>query len=192
VSDAFGVGHPIESLSDVRRANAVCAQNTSPEGVTRRLQVCAYSIEPHPAVIASRLAANLSDNVAAGDLLPEDDIRAARGDEAEERGPEVALVFFAFTLPRRAVRLTRTTPGPDGTLSGPSGEPEGFGPAPDPGEEVALSSSHKVNCTHFLDASLIDGALRDQVVGHQFAEPRGRARVELVEVVRHAVALRAF
>ncbi len=35
-----GVGHPVEPLPEVRGADAVCAQNNRPDGVTFCLQVC--------------------------------------------------------------------------------------------------------------------------------------------------------
>jgi hypothetical protein len=42
----LGVGHPEQSLSDMGRADAVCAKYCRPAGVTFSLQVCLYSIEP--------------------------------------------------------------------------------------------------------------------------------------------------
>jgi hypothetical protein len=68
------VGHPIQSLSDVRCADARSAQIGSPCGVARGFQVSAYKVEPREAVLA-------------GNLLAKDDWRAALADEPVERGP---------------------------------------------------------------------------------------------------------
>ena len=73
-SDACGVGHPVEPLSDVRRADARSAQIGCCAGVTRSFQVSAYKVEPREAVFA-------------GNLLAKDDWRAALADEPVERGP---------------------------------------------------------------------------------------------------------
>jgi hypothetical protein len=75
-------------LSDVRGADAVCAQYDRPAGVTFSFQVCRYSIEPS---VAHR----------AFNLLAKDDVRAALADEAEELGPQVPLVGSAFAFAGR-------------------------------------------------------------------------------------------
>ncbi len=85
---ASGVGHPVQPLPDVRRADAVCAQYDRPAGVAFSLQVCEYSIEP--------TVPNRTRN-----LLAKDDARAALADEPEHVGPEMTLVAGAFPLPRR-------------------------------------------------------------------------------------------
>jgi hypothetical protein len=122
---AAGVGHPIKPLSDVRRADARSAQIGGPAGISQCFQVSAYSGEPFTSILARN-------------LLSKDDCRAALGDEAVKSGPEVSFVGMAFALSRARKRLTRTGAGPDGSIVGPSGEPEGVGPSADAGEEMAL------------------------------------------------------
>jgi hypothetical protein len=60
-SRAAGVGQadttPVETLPDVRGADARSAQIRSPEGVARCFQVSAYKVEPHEAVSACNLFA---------------------------------------------------------------------------------------------------------------------------------------
>jgi hypothetical protein len=53
-SRAEQVGHPVQPLPDVRRADAVCSQYQRPDGVTERRHVCANSIEPSAMVMQSR------------------------------------------------------------------------------------------------------------------------------------------
>jgi hypothetical protein len=45
-SSASGVGHPVQSLSDVRGATARSAQICRPNGVTRVFQVSRYKVKP--------------------------------------------------------------------------------------------------------------------------------------------------
>ena len=46
---AFGVGHPVEPLPDVRRPDARSAQIGGPDDIAQCFQVSAYSGEPAPA-----------------------------------------------------------------------------------------------------------------------------------------------
>ena len=71
---AVGLGHPIQALSAMRCADAVCAQYASPDGVTFSRHVCVYSIEP---TVANR----------AFNLLAKDDVREALLDEICEHWP---------------------------------------------------------------------------------------------------------
>jgi hypothetical protein len=137
------VGHPVQSLSDVRRADAVCAQYRRPEGVAFSFHISLYSIEPP--------LPNRSFN-----LLAKDNVRAALADEPEEVGPQVAGVRLREALACGAEGLTGAGACPDGSIIGPSGEAQGVTPAADPGEEVALRVSHKVDWVDFGDASFID------------------------------------
>jgi len=70
----LGVGHPVESLSDVRGADARSAQIRRPKGVTRAFQVSLYKVEPRKAVFARN-------------LLAKDDCRAALLNEPMEVRP---------------------------------------------------------------------------------------------------------
>ena len=51
----LGVGHPEQSLSDMRRADARSAQIEGPHGVSHVFQVSAYSGEPNAAILARNL-----------------------------------------------------------------------------------------------------------------------------------------
>jgi hypothetical protein len=86
-SSTLIVCHPVQSLSDVRRADAVCAQYRRPAGVAFSFQVSLYSIEPP--------LPNRSFN-----LLTKDCVRAALADEIEEDGPEMTGVGLCETFPR--------------------------------------------------------------------------------------------
>jgi hypothetical protein len=74
VSDWSGVGHPVESLSDMRRTEARSAEIERPAGVVLAFQVSENKVDPSEAVFARN-------------LLSKDDIRAAFADEMEERRP---------------------------------------------------------------------------------------------------------
>ena len=73
-SFTFGVGHPVEALSDVRGTDARSAQINSPCGVARSFQVSLYKVEPLKAVFACN-------------LFTKDDWRAALLNEVVERRP---------------------------------------------------------------------------------------------------------
>ena len=89
---AWGVGHPVNPLPDVRRADAVCAKYRRPAGVTFSFQVCEYSIEPP--------AANRRLN-----LFSKYRWRAALADEPIQLGPEVAGILVAEPFSRQRLRL---------------------------------------------------------------------------------------
>ena len=69
-----GVGHPVESLADVRGTDARSAGIDSPEGVTLSFHVRRYKVEPRESILARN-------------LLPNDDWRAADADEVVEGWP---------------------------------------------------------------------------------------------------------
>jgi hypothetical protein len=95
IACASGVGHPEQSLSDVRRADARSAQIGGPDGISQCFQVSAYSGEPFTSILARN-------------LLSKDRCRAALGDEAVKSGPEVSFVGMASPLSRARKRLTGT------------------------------------------------------------------------------------
>lgn len=178
-SVAKGVCHPVgpdegeeESLADVRRPDAVCAEYGMPDGVAFSLHVSVNSIEPP---VPNR----------ALNLLSKHDWRAALADETPELGPQVAGVGEPAPLAGRRERLARRAAGPAGVVGGHSGELQGSNPAPDAAKEVALNKSSKVSCTDFLDGPLIDLPVRDQPGLDQFPQPLRRERVELVVIVGH-------
>jgi hypothetical protein len=87
LSAAIGVGQPdkVESLSDVRAAEARSAQIARPEGVTRCFHVSRYKIEP----VESRR-----------NLFSKDDWRTALRDKVEPGRPEVSLIIESLLLSR--------------------------------------------------------------------------------------------
>jgi hypothetical protein len=99
----FGDGHPVQPLPDVRGADARSAQIRRPDGVTLSFQVIVYKVKP-------------GKGKRARNLLSSKNWRAALADEAEELGPEVALVVEAFASPGDAEPLAGTASGPDWTL----------------------------------------------------------------------------
>jgi hypothetical protein len=92
VGHPAGVCHPIESLSDVRCADARSAEIERPDGVVRCFQISLYKVDPSKAVLACN-------------LLAKDDARAALADEVVKRGPKVPLVSKPFSFACRAERL---------------------------------------------------------------------------------------
>ena len=73
-SCACGVGQPVSSMSNVRRADARSRENCRPAGVAIGFQVSENKVEPSP---ASR----------AFNLFPKDNVRATLANEPLEGGP---------------------------------------------------------------------------------------------------------
>ena len=73
-STALGVGHPVHSLTDVRRTEARSAGINRPAGVALSFQVSVYKVDPVESVLARN-------------LLAKDNDRAVDADEMVERGP---------------------------------------------------------------------------------------------------------
>jgi hypothetical protein len=169
---AFGVGHPVEPLPDMGRAEARSAGICRPEGVARRFQVSRYKVEPSEAVFRCN-------------LLAKDEFRTALFDEPMERGPKVPLISKPAAFACRAERLAGTGAGPDRSIVGPSGLSQGEAPDADASEEVALNKSGKVGRSDIFDAPFVDLAMRNEAIGDQFAQPRRRERVVLVVVGPH-------
>jgi len=165
------VGHPEESLSDVRRPDARSAQIGGPDGIAQSFQVSAYSGEP---CAASR----------ARNLFAKCDCSFAEGDEVAEDGPEVALVFFAETFARAGEWLAGAGTCPNRSRVGPAGEPQGKGPTTDAGEEVLLGVTGDFMGADVGDAALVDITGRDVAGADEFAEPCRGAAVVFVVVGR--------
>ena len=165
-----GLGHPIQSFTDMGRADAVCAQYCRPAGVAFRFQVCRYSIEP----TFSNRACN---------LLPKDNVRAALADKVEEHGPQVALVGLAELLACVAEGLAGTGAGPNRSSCGPVGKLQGVTPSADSGEEVALGIFGEFMRFNFGDAAFVHVSGWYQPGADEFAEPCGGFRVVFVVVV---------
>jgi len=170
LSWACGVGHPVQPLSNVRRADARSAQIGGPAGISCAFQVSTNSGEP--------LAPILSRN-----LLSKDRCRPALGDEAVKSGPEVSFVGMAFVLSCARNRLTRAGTSPD--WFAPAGEAKGKRPASDAGEEMALVVAGEVTCANVGNASFVNVSGRNEPCRDEVAEPRCGMDVNLVVVRGH-------
>ena len=164
---AFGVGHEVEPLPDVRGAHPRSAQISRPDGVAFPLQVSRNKVEP-------------LHSVRARNLLSKDDWRAALADEPEPLGPKVARVIEATAEAGARERLARTGAGPDGSVVGPPGEAQGVGPRAESGEGVELGSAHNVICVEVTDGTDIDTPGGDVPGVGEVAKPRRRERLDLV------------
>jgi hypothetical protein len=167
------VGHEVQPLPDVRSPDARSAQISSPTGVVRDFQVSANRIPPPKGSLARN-------------LLSKDDPRLALADEMEPMGPEMSLISSPLSFACRAVRLARTTPGPDPSVVGPSRKPQGVGPPTDAGEEVAASVGLEVIGIDVLDAALVHDALWYVPLQDQLSQPCRGFRIVLVVVVGHS------
>jgi hypothetical protein len=139
------IGHPEQSLPDMRRADAVCAQYRRPAGVTFIFQVCKNSVEP--------AEPNRSLN-----LFAKDRVRSTLSDEPKPLRPQMPLVSSAALFACGAERLAGTTSGPYWTVSGPSGEVERERPPANSGEPVILSVASHVVGAHVADVALANVA----------------------------------
>jgi hypothetical protein len=108
-SRAAGVGHPIDSIPEVRRTDARRRKRDTPEGVIHGFHISVYKVDPR----LCRLARN---------LLSKNVCRAALFNEVVEGGPEVPLVSKPNSFACRAERLARTGTGPNRSVIWPAGE----------------------------------------------------------------------
>jgi hypothetical protein len=142
-SRVVGVGQPnkIESLADMRAAEARSAQITRPEGVARSFQVSRYKIEP-----TSR----------ARNLLSNDDWRAALRNEIKPDRPEVSFIIKSLLFACRAERLARARACPDWLIIWPTRIPQSLRPHAYAGKEMALREFHQFECFDFTNIALVN------------------------------------
>jgi hypothetical protein len=176
-STARGVGHPIKSVSDVRRTDARRRERDRPEGVTHGFQVSVYKVDPRVAVFACN-------------LLSKDDCRLALFDEVVEGWPQVPLVIKPSAFACRAERLARTGTSPNGSVVAPSGRSQGMAPNANTGKKVALGETAQVAWVDIFNTPFVNIAGRDVPGINQVAQPLGGSRVNLVVISRHHLALR--
>jgi len=88
----------------------------------------------------------------------------------------VPRVANASVSPGVAEWLTGQAGGPHGLVIGPSGQSERQLPSADSGKEVNAGMSHKVVCSHFADAAVVNRG-----IGPELAEPCGAESVMVVE-----------
>lgn len=86
-SNACGVGHEEESLSDVRRANGTSRYTSRPDGVANRLHVIRHNVEPRSAKFRFRLRWSLS-----------------------VRSIDACLIGYFFSRNAAAIRITISRP----------------------------------------------------------------------------------
>ena len=168
-SDAFAVGHEVQALSDVRRADARSAQIERPDGVTRAFQVRLNKVEPRKCVLACN-------------LLAKDDARASESNEMKPGGPYMPLIIKPAPCACRAERLARAGAGPDGPIVGPSGLSQGEGPDSNAGEEMALGESGEIVWRNISNVSFVNFAGRDMAGRDEVAQPLRRIRIDLVVI----------
>jgi hypothetical protein len=136
LSAVCGVGHvagdPVEALANVRGADRESRNIDRPPGVTSSFQISSNSIEP-PVPSLSR------------NLLSHDDRGSAGSNEAVKVGPEVPWIVCTGSFARDGERLAGAASSPNRSVVRPPGKAESVGPAPDPGEEVALGEASKVH-----------------------------------------------
>jgi hypothetical protein len=106
---AFGDGHEVKPLPDVRRTDARSAQIRRPDGVTRTFQVSLNKVEP-------------LESVRVRNLLTKNDCRPALLNESEPGGPEVSVIVEAFLAAGSRERLTRARTCPHRQIVGPASE----------------------------------------------------------------------
>jgi hypothetical protein len=128
---AFGVGHEIHSLPDVRSADARSAGIETPAGVSLVIQVRSYKVEPREAVKARYLFAKDCD-------------RSSCFDESKPSWPKVPRIVERFAFAGRAEGLTGAGASPDFAVVGPSGEPECVTPNSNTAEEMALGVASQI------------------------------------------------
>src|SRR5215469_2327115 len=150
-----GVGHEVQPLPDVRRANAARSKYRLPNGVVRPFQVSLNKVEP---AVSNRII----------NLLSKERCRSALADESRPIRPEVTRVIKPSALSCRAEAGTGATSCPNRSVVGPAGEPQGVTPHSDSGEEMALPESGDFLRLDFLDASFIDFAIRHHSRPNQF------------------------
>jgi hypothetical protein len=142
-SAAVGVGHPEQAGAAVRRRNARSRQIGGPDGISCSFQVSANSPEPFTSILARN-------------LLSKDDCRAALGDEAVKRGPEVSFVGMALSLSCDRKRLTGTAACPHFAIIWPLSETESVRPAAEASEEMDLTIASQVFRSNVPDVSIVN------------------------------------
>lgn len=168
-SIAVGVGHPVGSVSDVRRTDARRRKRDSPEGIFHGFQVSLYKVEPRLRVLACN-------------LLTKDFSRAALADEPGKMWPEMARVIKPSSFACRGERLARTGTGPNRSIIWPAGAAKGERPDADSREEVALCVVLEVIWVNILDRSFVDVARCYVAGGDQVSKPLSGIWVEFVVV----------
>ncbi len=167
-----GHGAPVEPVSDVRSTDARSRERDRPDPVSQTFQVILYKVDPRVCV-------------ATCNLLSKDRCRAPLRDEVMEGGPEMPLVIKPSARACRAERLARAGTGPNRSVIGPAGTPQGQAPYSDAGEEVALGESAQVGGVNIFNAPFVHHPWRDVPGSDEVAQPLSRVLIDLVVVSGH-------
>jgi hypothetical protein len=165
-------GHEPKPGSDVGRPDTASWQYGRPAGVPLAFQISENNVEPAPS--------NCRLN-----LLSKHDCRTPDGDERKPLRPQVAFVIARLAFAGGREGLAGAGTGPNRSVVGPSGEPEGDGPPSDPGEEVTLSITAEIICGYVLYVSLIHIPARNLALSDEISEPLRGIGVVLVVVGGH-------
>lgn len=168
----LGVGHPVQSLTDVRRTEARRAGINRPCGVTLCLQVREYKVDP-------------SESVFACNLFAKNDDRFALFDEVVECWPQVPLVIKPSAFACRAERLARAGTSPNRSVVTPPGLSQCVAPHSAAGKKVALGKSAQVAGVHIFNAPFINDTWRNMSGINQVTQPLRCVRVYFVVIGGH-------
>lgn len=173
-SPFVGVGHPVESVPDVRSTDARRRKRDRPEGVTHGFQVILYKVDPRACVLARN-------------LFSKDCCRFSLLDEPMEVRPQVPLVSKPSSLACLGERLARTGTGPNRSIIWPACSAQGIGPNTNTGEEVALGVGLEVVGVNIFNAPFINITRCNVARSDEVAQPLGCIRLYLVVVGSHEV-----
>src|SRR5690606_4634523 len=168
-SPAPVVGHPPQSLSDVRGTDARSAQIARPCGVTLCFQVSLNKIPPLKGILACNLLAN-------------DDWRAALTDEVVPCGPQMPLVVKPSAFACRGERLARTAASPNSLVISPTSLAKCKRPDSDSSKEVALGELSQVRGSDIHNAAPVNDSGGDVAGSDEVLKPLCGIVVNLVVV----------
>ena len=168
-SRVVGVGHPVESVADVRGTDARSRERTRPDPVTHGFHVILYKVDPRVCVFARN-------------LFSQDSWRATRSDEMMEVRPEMPLVIHPCSCACRAERLAGAASGPYCSVIRHACATERVTPHTDTSKEMALSESSEVGRGNIHDGTIINDAVGDMSCFDEVAEPLNCILVDFVAV----------
>lgn len=142
-------------------------------------------MEPLPERHIFQIAANFvhpDKPVRAGNLFTEYDTRRTSCNQAAKFRPDIARILVPLPFSGRAEWLAWTASRPDGKAFWPAGDPQGFFPSSDSGEEMASIKPSKIASADFADVPDVDVSMCDRSSVRQVRQPFGREAVEFVVV----------
>jgi len=148
-SVVVGVGHPVRSVSDMRRTDPRSRKRDTPEGVTHCFHVSLYKVDPRLCVFARN-------------LFSKHDWRTTLLDKPLEWRPQVPLIIKPCSLACRAERLAWAATCPYWSTVWPSSLAQGVWPDSNSGKKVALGIPGKLIWSDILNTPLVYVARRYQ------------------------------